>query len=266
MKTVNELKSKTNQIEFRMDEYADALKKSMYDEEWINNLYTDKENLFRLFERLGRNSPIKNAVKFSETRDIRYLLETKNNLVLPDSISSLYFDAGKPEQTMALINEIYSNTYYYAERIQDLLNEFSNNTRIFLETTIQPFPENISDTWKPIRRFKVGNHVLSLEKNTIHFENQDNPFVDYFIERKNKKLLKKLFIHYKSISENDYRNIKRRLLNFKEVAIPTHFAYCNQNDASYKITINANQTVRSDGIEYTLLGERINVFHIQEIK
>ena len=123
MKTVNELRSKTNQIEFRMDEYADALKKSMYDEEWINNLYTDKENLFRLFERLGRNSPIKNAVRFSETRDIRYLLETKNNLVLPDSISSLYFDAGKPEQTMALINEIYSNTYYYAERIQDLLNE-----------------------------------------------------------------------------------------------------------------------------------------------
>lgn len=266
MKTVKDLIAKTNEIELRMEEYADALKKSMYDEEWINNLYTDKENLFRLFERLGRNNPIKNAVKFAETRDIRYLLETKNNLLLPDTISNFYFEAGRPEQTMALINEIFYTTCYYAERIKDLLNEFSTNTRIFVETSINPYPENISDTWKPIKRFKVGNHIVSVDKNTLHFENQDNPYAEYFAERKKQKLLKKLFINFKTVSETDFKNIKRRLLNFKEVAIPTHFANCQQNDAKYKITIAANQTVKNDNIEYTLLGDRINVLHIQEIK
>ena len=135
MKTVKDMITKTNMIELKIEEYADALKKSMYDEQWINNLYTDKENLFRLFEKVGKNCPIKNAVRFAETRDIRYLLETKNNLTLPESISNLYFEAGKPEQTMILINEIFSSTLYYAERIKDLINEYSMNTRTFFETT-----------------------------------------------------------------------------------------------------------------------------------
>jgi hypothetical protein len=266
MKTVKDMIAKTNMIELKIEEYADALKKSMYDEQWINNLYTDKENIFRLFEKVGKNCPIKNAVRFAETRDIRYLLETKNNLTLPESISNLYFEAGKPEQTMILINEIFSSTLYYAERIKDLINEYSMNTRTFFETTLQPYPENISDTWKPIKRFKLENHVLSIDKNTLHFENQESPFSDYFIERKNKKLLKKLFINYKIVSETDYKNIKRRLLNFKEVSIPTNFAYCNSDNAKYKITTNASQTVNRDGVEFTLLGDRINVLHIQEIK
>ena len=260
------VKQKRNFITLNLNEYADALKKSMYDSEWVQNLYTDKENILEFFSRTGDKDTIKNAMRFQETKNIKYLLQTKNSNLLPDFAVDLFFEAGKPEKTMQLINEIYQKTNYYAERIEDLLNEYSENTRNFMETTVQPFPDNIEDTWKPINKFKIGNHIATLEKNTIQFLDENCEFSQYFTERKNKKLLKKLYITYKNMPESEFKTTRRRLLNYKESAIATHFANISPDDAAYKITIKSNQTVKRENQEFTLLGECIRVYHIQEAK
>lgn len=260
------VKQKRNFITIDLNEYNDALKKSMFDSEWVQNLYTDKENLLEFFSRIGDQNFIKNAMRFEETKNIKYLLQTKNSTLLPDFANDLFFEAGKPETTMQLINEIYQKTNYYAERVEDLLNEYSENTRNFFETTIKPFPDNIEDTWKPITKFKIGNQIASLEKNSIKFLDENCEFSQYFTERKSKKLLKKLHLTYKTMPESEYKTTRRRLLNYKESLIPTHCAEISPDNASYKITLKSNQTVKRDNQEYTLLGECIRVYHIQEIK
>lgn len=238
----------------------------MYDSEWVQNLYTDKENLLEFFSRTGDNNTIRNAMRFEETKNIKYLLQTKNSTLLPDFSADLFFEAGKPEKTMQLINEIYHKTSYYAERVEDLLNEYSENTRNFFETTIQPFPDNIEDTWKPIAKFKIGNQFAILEKNSIRFLDENCEFAQYFTERKTKKLLKKLYLNYKTLPESEYKTTRRRLLNYKESLIPTHYADISPDNSSYKITLKSNQTVKRGSQEFTLLGECIRVYHIQEIK
>lgn len=257
--------TKKNRIHIDMGNYKEALKKSLFDEEWISNLYTDKTNILKFFESIGSNRPIKNASQFMESMKIKHLIETKNSSVLPEFACQRFYEAGKSEQNIRMINEIYSETNYYANRIEDLLNEYSENTRDFGEYTIAPFPEDIEDTWKPITRFKINDIPVTLAKNSITLENKNHKMNDYFENRKKKKLIKKLYITYKNLSEDNFRFAKRFLLNHKEAQIPVNFASTLSENCSYRITCNANQTVNRNGIEYTLTGNGIHVYHITEV-
>lgn len=259
------VKTKQNTIEINFESYKEALQKSLYDEEWIENLYKDKTNILKLFESIGNNQPIKNAAKFMDSMKIKHLIETKKHTVLPDFACKRFYEAGKSEQNIQMVSELFAETLYYAERIKDLINEYSQNTRDFGNFVISPFPQKMDDTWKSITRFKINNEPITIEKKSITYENKNNKMHDYFENRKNKKLIKKLYISNTCLSESEYNSTKRFLLNHKEAQIPVTHAFEKPQEQSYKITCAANQTVNRNGIEYTLIGNNISVYHIIEV-
>jgi len=259
--------TKKNSIKLDLENYRIALEKSLYDEEWVENLYQDKTNVINFFEKVGSKKAITNAIRFIETKKIKYLLQTKDQTVLPEFACQRFFEAGKPEQTLSIISEIYNQTEYFANRIEDLLNEYSENTRNFMEATIAPFPNEITETWRPITRFKVNDSIVQINPSGLEFENNNNHTINqYFVERQNKKLLEKLYIKSGAISENDFKFARRKLLNHKDTPIPTNIAYINNENCDYKITCKSNQLVSRNNIEYTITGNNISVYHIAEVK
>jgi hypothetical protein len=256
-------KIKKSDISIKMVEYKNALEKSLYDCDWIKNLYKDKTNLLQFLEQYGIVN-IKAAVKFLETGSLQYIFEAQGKNILNEEVVKIFFEAGKSEQNCMLVDFVYQRTLYNAKITACLINEYAEYKRKFQKTEISPFPKTIDETWSGINTFKINQDVATLTKNTLCFESTCE-FKEFFDERKKKKHLKKLFVPENLITTQQFQTIKRSLLQFKEFEIPSNYVKINKDISDYQITYYGNQTVRNDNYEFTLNGDNIKVLHINKV-
>lgn len=266
---IKNMKTKTNNIEIEYSEYHDALDKSLYDESWIQNLYKDKENIISFFKRLNETRYISFAANFIRNPDIKRVIVANNKNTLNNSIVEQILDAGKAKENKRKVEEIKSITNYYANITVALLNEYSNTTRDFINATIKPYPESIEDTWKPIKTFRLirenDEMVIKITNKKVLVETFNDDIKNYFNQRNISRDLKRGYLSKDQISESCLKNIRRQLLNLKEVIIPTNFCSTNKNDNNYKIIYKGNQTVEYNNEEVSISGENIKVYQILEV-
>lgn len=258
------VKTKQNYLEICLKDYYQALQKSLFDSEWIENLYTDKSNVLDFFEKVGTYNTIRNAVKFMETNKIKYLFDSCNRNILSPSAMEMLYEAGTANQNQKMIQALYEQTFYNANIVAALFNEYSEKQREFFDAKILPFPQSMEETWKPISKFKVGEIPVSLNENGLNVQITGR-IHDYFESRKQVKTLKKLYLPESMISNKEFQAVKRKLINFKFCEISTNFAYKESNSNKYKITIQGSQTVANDECEYNIMGKNIKILHICEV-
>lgn len=255
---------KTNYIEICLKEYLNALQKSLFDSDWVENLYKDKINIFEFFEKVGKNNTIRNAVKFLETNRINYVFESCDKNILNQNVVDMVFDAGTAEQNKKMIMSLYEQTHYYANIVACLINEYSENKREFFDIKIKPMPESIQETWRPITKFKVGETLVEVTNSGLNVMEKGN-LHNYFEARKKNKVIKKLYLPESLLSSSDFQAVKRKLLHFKECEINSNYAMTENLNAKYKITLYGSQTVKNDNFEYNIVGKNIKVLHICEV-
>jgi hypothetical protein len=261
---------KSNIIEIDFSEYNDAIEKSLYDQDWIKNLYNDKENIVEFFKDINPSRYIEFAANFIRNPDFRKVIKAKTDQRLNNRFVERILNAGTAEENLNIVNKIQSHTKYYATITENLMHEYSENTRNFLSGTIKPFPEKIEDTWKPIKSFKLitdeFNVVLKLKTNQITCESENEDINNYFIKRNACKDIKRGFLKENQISENSFNKTKRELLNLKQIEIPTNYCLLEKIDSKYKISYRGNQTVKINNEEYSISGSNIKIYQILEVQ
>jgi hypothetical protein len=261
---------KTNYLEIDYKEYNEALEKSLFDESWVKNLYYDKENIVNFFKRINETRYLSFAANFMRHPDIKRIVVAKSNCDINNRLVEQILDAGSAKENLRKVNEIKSITNYYANIVTSLLNEYSENTRNFINGVIKPYPENIEDTWKPIKSFRITTDdcqiAIKILNNKISCDNINENLHNYFDSRNKCKDLKRAYLKETQLSHINLKNIKRELLNLKEVQIPTNYCQIEKYDAKYKVVYKGNQTVKYEGEEVSISGNNIKIYQILELK
>lgn len=260
------IKTKLNTFNFQFEEYKDALKKSLYDDNWIKNLYTDKDNVYNIFRYISTSNYIKEASDFIREPSVKKLILARSQKVLDDKIFSRIAEAGQAEQNAEYVKEIEAITYENAKKLEYLINEFSENSRNFNEFNIKPQPENISDTWKPIKNFHVKyddkEASVAIEQNIVVVKSADKIIKEYFDNRNASKLIKRKYIKKSDLSLENYTAARKYLLRSKEYFINLSKAYHESTDNMYKILYRGNQTVNTGEYEMPIFSQKILIGHI----
>ena len=156
-----------------------------------------------------------------------------------------------------------------AKKIEYLVNEFSENKRTFFECRLKPFPENISDTWKPIRSFKINYEnnktIISIEQNIINVKSEDKIICEYFNQRNIDKTIKRKYINLQDMMQEEFEFAKKYLLRSKECFINVEKLYNESFDNCYKTIYRGNQTVSTGEYEIPIFSNRILASHIMKI-
>ncbi len=264
------MKMKTNFIEIDYKEYNDAIEKSLFDESWIKNLYNDKENIISFFKILNEQRHLSFAADFIRYPNIKKIIMAKKDTEINNKLIEHMLNAGKAEENIIKINEIKSITNYYANITLSLFNEYSQLTRDFISGVIKPYPEQIEDTWKPIKCFRLITNeqeiVLKILNNKVLCNSENKSFVEYFNNRNKSKDLKRGYLTENQISQKAVKNVKRELLNLKEITIPTNYNKINNDNAKYKIIYKGNQTVQYNMEEVSIGGDNLKIYQILELK
>jgi hypothetical protein len=255
---------KRNDIEIDFNNYNEALEKSLYDQDWVRNLYTDKENVCNLLE-ISNNNP-KIIAEINREKNIKSFIKAIKDDPNKYYIIERFMNAGSAEENNKFIQRIKNITEQKANIVKLLLNEYSFNTRNFIKGVMQPFPESINDTWKPITSFKIKTNdkkefVLKIEEDIITTCDKDKNIKTYFESRNKNKNIKRCYAN--NISENEYNKIRRELLYLKECEINTKYL-TNEEDSKYKILFKGNQTVANNKYEVSVYNQNIKVLHIME--
>jgi hypothetical protein len=263
------IKTKSNLFTYDFDEYDNALQKSLYDESWVFNLYKDKDNIYDIFKLISNNNYIKEASEFIREPSVKKLILAKSKKILDEKILSRICEAGKSEQNTEYVNEIKFITLVNAKKIEYLVNEFSENKRTFFECRLKPFPENISDTWKPIRSFKINYEnnktIISIEQNIINVKSEDKIICEYFNQRNIDKTIKRKYINLQDMMQEEFEFAKKYLLRSKECFINVEKLYNESFDNCYKTIYRGNQTVSTGEYEIPIFSNRILASHIMKI-
>lgn len=254
-----------NDIEIDFNAYTEALEKSLYDQDWVKNLYTDKENICNLLEISYSNSKL--IAEINRNKNIKSFITAIKDEPNKYYIIERFMNAGSAQENKNFVQRIKNITEQKANIIKILLNEYSFNTRKFIRGTIQPFPESIEDTWKPINSFKIKTNnkkefVLKIEENIILTCDNDKSIKLYFESRNKNKNIKRCYTDI--VSENEYNKTKRELLCLKECEINTK--YLNKNEGKYKVLFVGNQTVLNENYEISVYNKNIKILHIMENK
>lgn len=257
---------KSNSFVYNIEEYKNALQKSLYDESWIKNLYTDKDNIYEIFRCISGPNYLKEASDFIRDPSVKKLILARNKKVLDEKLFSRIAEAGKAEQNAEYVEEIENITHSHAKKIEYLINEYSENSREFAEFTIKPYPENMADTWKPIKSFHITYEnyeaTISIEHNIIFAKSSNSLFEDYFKNRNYSKNIKRKYIKKEDVYNDEYNFTRKYLLKSKECFFTVDKLYHEASEDTYKLLYRGNQTVNVGDYEIPLFSKRILIGHI----
>jgi hypothetical protein len=224
-------------IKINFSEYYDALKLSIHDDEWIQIAYKQKENIEQFTKQFCTKYD-EAAIIYIAKKDFSYVLDYKTS-PLNESCMDFFTEPFKESNIIRVIQNIKNGTRYIAENMVLILQEYSNQTRDFFEAEISPLPENINDTTKLIKNFKVNKNnsefIIKLKnKNLICSDKEIN---NYLQERNINKKISRGFTNInleKSIQELNF---------FKQTSIPTNELY---KEGKYKVVFIESQAVETN--------------------
>jgi hypothetical protein len=232
----------------------------------INNLsWQDKITHFPeiLSEYLGTTKTLDIV---GDDIDVQNLIEykQKNNLKFI-SPKVLYLKNNKKDIAKKLINNVFQKTSYFAHMIKNLLDEFGENKRKFAHYKITPYPEEPTDTYFPIKKFKVnsdiGSFISELIKNGMIIKNcPDEDMKDYFVNRCLNKTVKTGYLD----NIPNYDHLKRKLVFVKFLPLP-NITNLSVHPKKYKVRYIGNQTVRNENDEYSISNEPINIIYMEKL-
>lgn len=244
-----------------MEEYKEAIKSSLYDEKWIYNLYKNKNTICEFLKPHLKN-PKKAFVEFLKTSELQPLLEGMKTTCLDEKAARIIFEAGKSETTIMIIENLIEKTENDAHIVKLLLNEYMNINGNFFDAEIKPFPENIDETTSFIRTFniKTNNDTFYVRIKDTGLDIANNTEInEYFDSRTKNKAIKKRYVHENDMTNQEYRNIVRKLISLKEAEIPCQKLHLNSNDCPYKVVYRGNQTVIDENKEIKICKENIKI-------
>ncbi len=248
-----------NLTEIFLENYHYALTSSINNTDWNSNVTHFPEVLS---EYLGTKNNI-NIV--NETNDVKQLIEYKNkNKLSFIPIKVVKLKDHKKDISKHLVNKLFQKTSYFAHMIKNLLDEFAEKKRQFAHYKISPYPEKPTDTYFPIKKFKIdsniGQFIAELLRNGMIIKNSDNDEMkDYFINRCMNKHVKTAYLD----DIPDYNNMKRKLV-FVKFAPLNHSKVFSIKPKKYKIKYLGNQTVQYENNEYSISDEPINIFYLDK--
>jgi hypothetical protein len=261
------MKINKNDIQFDFGIYTEALEKSLYDQDWVRNLYEDTENVCNLLEISQINNRL--IAELNKEKNIKSLITAIKDDPNKYYLIERFMDAGSAEVNCKLIEIIKKLTEEKAYIAKLLLDEYTIYTRNFIKGVIHPFPESITDTWKPINSFKIKinnsneEFVLKINENNITTCESNKDFKSYFEKRNKNKNIKRCYTN--NISEQEYKKVRRDLLCLKECDINVKYLK-NEEGSKYKVLFRGNQTVSYESNEISVYNKNIKILHIMEKK
>ena len=166
-----------------LETYHYALTSSVTNDKWLENIIQQPEIINEHFDKtcchkiLSSNRSLEDLLSFKSKNNLRYVPTTL-----------LKRDFNKKEIAQKLIQNLFQKTSYFAHMIKNLLDEFADKKRIFASYKIYPLPEKESDTYFPVKKFKVasdnGDFVSTVLRNGMSVQSSNNDDLkDYFVDR-----------------------------------------------------------------------------------
>lgn len=248
-----------------LKDYKKVCEQSLYQEEWIKNLYYDKENIARILE--SNNISYGTIKEFLINPNIINLIKNNKQIAISENLALRFFDAGKSKENIKALKEIYEQTLLNADLVIKLLNEYSQKTRDFIDAELYPVTEN-QKTWCPIKTFKIKNEsidsTIEIKNKTINCTGNEKLNL-YFSNRNFDRTIKRGFLKDNQLNYEQYKNCRKSLISIKETKLNVNFCYSSNEECKYKILFKENQCVLDDKFYIPLFNDNIKVLQIMEI-
>lgn len=249
---------RSNEIKIILENYHQALQETIHDEKWISNAMNYPEIFNEYFQTSNNVDVINEQISISDIIEYRQ----KNNLFSINE-NVFRFKENKKKYLIENVDHIYQKTSYYANIVANLLQEFSQNTRIYDSYKLSPLPENVDDTYLPISKFKMicknGECQVKIIRGGLKVTNHEE-LTDYFNKRILSKFLKTAYLD----NIHDEENCRRRLLFMKSIPLQG-VKILSKLPSKYKVIYKGNQTVAKDNNEFSITDEPVNVMSIRKL-
>ena len=235
-----------------MKEYVDALALSLHDDDWLDLAFNQHQNIVE-FTKQFSNKPEMAATVFLKNRDYTETIKYKTKSI-HENIFNFFMSPHSESVKLELMNNIKNKTKFIIDNVKSILEEYSDNTRHFFEAQINPFPENIFDTCKPINKFKITTEddefLLKIAENKVLVEHNEE-IRNYFDQRNSSKEICRAYSN-----ENLDKQI-RNLIFERTTSIPTNSLY--KENGKYKVVFTKNQSIFTNNAHRTLDGSNFTV-------
>jgi hypothetical protein len=246
--------------------YHDAMALSLHDDEWFSAALKNKENLYEITKHITKENTEVAVNKFLSSKNIGEILKYKKVSMIDETAMNILLDTKSIDSKKSIIDAISKKTEHNCAVTVSLLSEYCDKTRDLFDAQVTPFPENIEDTFAPIKKFKINvgekHLIVALETNRLVTDNTEhvNSINEYFLDRaKSKNICRGYFCLE---NEQEVANLRNRLLYFKEVKLPMAFA--NTKEGDYKVIYRENQICHLGTYDFTIDGGYLKVLHIEK--
>lgn len=266
-KSSNMQEIKKSNILVNLRDYNDAMKICIHDDDWLNLAFIQKENVIEVAKDICPN-PTGAVLKYLADNNIRHIINNKNTVGMDEKSLAFFFEQQAEQTKIDLIKLIQEKTKYFANIAANLLQEYSQNQRDFFEAQLTPFPEAITDTTKPINKFKIeinenAKFYIVLHDSQVYIASDNshtNEIKNYFAKRNQNKNIIRGYLGEKELNEQSYHALRRNLAFVKETVCKTTVLYEKNN--LYKCIFLENQVVKIEDEYKPLNGCSIKIKNI----